>query len=125
MPIDYNDKIFRSLGSTAGGDVGTDTVFHYRQQERLVWATYHGGEVQYGTLIARVLEDDVLDMRYQHVTTSGALRTGRCRSVPQRLPDGRLHMQEQWAWTEGAAGAGNSELDEIDRRETSLVDPAC
>ena len=124
MPIDYNDKIFRSVGNTAGGDVGADTVFHYRQQGRLVWATYHGGAVRYGTLIARVLEDDVLDMRYQHVTTAGALRTGRCRTIPLRLPGGRLRLQEQWAWTEGADGTGYSEVEEIDRREMSLESSA-
>ena len=43
-----------------------------------------GGAVAFGTLIAKVLADGRLDMRYQQVTVSGAIKAGRCVSTPTR-----------------------------------------
>jgi hypothetical protein len=54
-----------------------------------------------------------LDMRYGHVGADGALRTGECRSEPERLPDGRLRLHERWRWTSGDGSAGASVVEEI------------
>ncbi len=64
MPIDYDDRVFASVSNSATGDVGAGTTFHYRQRNDIVWATYEGGSIAQGTLIARVLGDGSLDMRY-------------------------------------------------------------
>ena len=31
MPIDYDDRVFRSVSNSAAGDVDPQTTFHYRQ----------------------------------------------------------------------------------------------
>ena len=113
MIIDYHDRRFRSIANTTNGDVGDRTVFHYRQRGRVVWATYEGGAVTFGTLVASVLDDGTLDMRYQHVAEGGAIKAGRCVSTPERLPDGRLRLHEHWSWTEGGEGQGRSQVEEI------------
>ena len=113
MDIDYDGRTFRSLSNSPGGDVGGETLFRYRQRGGIVWATYEGGAVAFGTLIARVLPDGGLDMRYQHVTAEGGLKAGRCRSRPERLPDGRLRLHETWQWTEGGEGRGESRVEEV------------
>jgi hypothetical protein len=113
MHIDYNDRHFRSVASTGGGDVDGDTCFHYRQVGDVVWATYHGGGVAFGTLTAAVLPDGTLDMRYQQVSRNGTIKTGRCVSTPEVLPDGRLRLHESWRWTEGGDGAGESRIEEM------------
>ncbi len=51
--FDYEGRRFVSKSNTAGGEVDSRTVFHYRQQGEIVWATYEGGEILFGTLIAR------------------------------------------------------------------------
>ena len=124
--IDYEGRIFASVANVAGGDVGAATTFRYHQHDDVVWATYAGGAVAFGTLIARILADGCLDMRYQHVTSSGAMKTGRCRSTPTRLGDGRLRLDEQWMWTEGGAGEGTSRIEECPtpqerRRDSDLT----
>lgn len=121
--ITYADRVFASVSNAAGGDVGADTIFHYRQQHDIVWATYAGGAVTFGTLVARVLADGCLDMRYQHVTSAGEMKTGRCRSTPTVLADGRLRLDEQWQWTEGGDGAGQSVVEERlpDRESTAAA----
>ncbi|MGH9944058.1 MAG: n-acetylglutamate synthase [Pyrinomonadaceae bacterium] len=115
MPdINYHDRHFAPVNNSESGEVSGATRFHYRQRgEHLVWATYEGGEILFGTLVANVIEGGALDMRYQHVNRRGELMTGRCRSTPEVLADGRLRLHESWQWTCGDQSAGTSVLEEI------------
>ncbi|GAB3766795.1 n-acetylglutamate synthase [Spirosoma pomorum] len=109
----YDNKLFRSVTNTDNGEVSGDTLFHYHQQDQLVWAEYAGGAIVKGHLIATVLDDYSLDMRYQHVNKQNELMTGRCHSVPERLPDGRLRIHESWQWTSGDNSSGESIVEEV------------
>lgn len=113
MNINYDNRYFRSSANSNIGDVDKDTCFHYRQDGDVVWATYRGGGVRFGTLTALVRPDGRLDMRYQQVSKDGMLKTGRCLSTPEVLADGRLRLHESWRWTEGGEGAGESQIEEI------------
>ena len=113
MPIDYDDRRFASISNSATGDVGSGTLFHYRHRDDVVWGTYEGGSVAHGTLIARVLKDGALDMRYQHITVDGTIKAGRCLSQPEILVDGRIRLHERWQWTEGGTEAGESIVEEV------------
>ena len=113
MPIDYDERRFTSVSNSAAGDVGSGTLFHYRQRGDVVWGTYEGGGIAVGTLIARVSTDGSLDMRYQHVTPDGVIKTGRCLSQPEILVDGRIRLHERWQWTEGSTAAGESIVEEV------------
>jgi hypothetical protein len=111
--INYDNRRFRPVDNSAGGEVDGETLFHYRQREELVWATYEGGGIRWGTLVATVDESGNLDMRYAHVNEAGELMTGVCRSKPEVLPDGRLRLHERWRWTSGDGGEGRSVLEEV------------
>lgn len=113
MSIVYDDKRFVSVENSKSGDVSGETRFHYHQEGDLVWAEYRGGTVRFGTLVARVEDGDVLEMRYQHLTCDGELKTGRCQSRPEVLPDGRLRLHERWQWTSGDGSSGHSIVEEI------------
>jgi hypothetical protein len=113
MPIDYDDRVFASVSNSATGDVGAATTFHYHQQGDIVWATYEGGAVVMGTLIARVSKDGSLDMRYHHVTADGQIKAGTCASRPEILVDGRIRLHERWQWTEGGTETGESIVEEL------------
>ena len=54
-----------------------------------------------------------LDARYAHVNAEGGLMTGECRTTPERLPDGRLRLHEEWRWTSGDGSSGRSVVEEI------------
>ena len=110
--IRYDGRRFALVSASGDGDVDGATRFDYRQQGGVVWATYRGGGVRMGTLVATVDRDGGLDMRYSHVDASGALRSGSCRSVPEVLPDGRLRLHEVWEWADGS-GSGTSVLEEV------------
>lgn len=111
--INYDNKKFASVENSETGEVSGETVFHYRQKGDLVWAEYAGGAIVFGTLIAKVLENDCLEMSYQHLNESGDLMTGRCFSTPEILPDGRIRLFEKWQWTSGDLSAGESIIEEI------------
>ncbi|MCX6217563.1 n-acetylglutamate synthase [Spirosoma sp.] len=109
----YKNKTFRSVTNTDNGEVSSETLFHYQQQDKLVWAEYAGGSIVKGFLIAVVLPDNSLDMRYEHINTQGELMTGRCLSTPEILPDGRIRLHEQWQWTSGDQSSGESVIEEV------------
>ncbi|MEO1478042.1 MAG: n-acetylglutamate synthase [Bacteroidota bacterium] len=113
LPISYNGRQFRTVSNSPNGEVSDATRFEYRQRGDVVWATYEGGGIRFGTLVASVDDDGVLDMRYAHVNTKGDMMTGTCRSTPEVLPDGRLRLHERWQWTSGDESAGTSVVEEI------------
>jgi len=76
-------------------------------------ASYAGGDIRHGMLLARADCFGHLDMRYQHLNQNGQLLTGTCQTVPEVLPDGRLRLHETWQWTSGDFSRGESVLEEV------------
>jgi hypothetical protein len=109
----YEGRRFRSVENSSTGEVGPETVFAYRQDGDVVSATYEGGGVRSGVLIATADGGGNLDARYAHVNASGGLMTGECRTTPEVLPDGRLRLHEEWRWTSGDGSSGRSVVEEI------------
>ena len=111
--VEYGGRRFRSVENSASGEVGPETVFEYRQDGDVVSATYEGGGVRSGVLVATADGEGNLDARYAHVNASGELMTGECRTTPEVLPDGRLRLHEEWRWTSGDGSSGRSVVEEI------------
>jgi hypothetical protein len=111
--IDYNNRRFRSVENSSSGEVTSETIFHYHREGEIVWAEYSGGEIVRGQLIAKCDSDGNLDMRYQHINKQGELMTGKCRSTPEILPDGRFRLHEKWQWTSGDLTSGESIIEEV------------
>jgi hypothetical protein len=112
-PVGYDGRRFRSVENSETGEVGPETVFSYSQDGDVVSATYGGGGVRSGVLIATADGEGNLDARYAHVNASGGLMTGECRTTPERLADGRLRLHEEWRWTSGDGSSGRSLVEEI------------
>lgn len=112
-PVQYGGRRFTSAANTANGDVTGATTFDYRHEGDTVWATYSGGSVRFGTLLAKVDPTSSIDMRYQHLNEAGEFRTGECWSAPELLPDGRVRLHEYWQWTNGDRSRGQSVIEEI------------
>ncbi len=111
--IDYHDRRFVPVSNSENGEVSPEVVFHYKQDGRIITCSYSGGRIQHGQLIALVDDDGCLEMRYHQVNDRGELMTGKCRSIPESLPDGRVRLHESWQWTSGDGSAGTSVLEEL------------
>lgn len=114
--LSYHNKTLISTSNSANGEVSSSTVFHYHQSHsdpKIVWAEYTGGSIAKGFLLATIQTDYSLDARYEHVNTNGELMTGKCRSRPELLGDGRIRLHEKWKWTTGDESSGESIVEEL------------
>lgn len=111
--INYDKRVFKSVRNSETGEVSGETRFFYHQKGNVVWAEYEGGEIIFGNLIARVYEDDSLEMCYQHLNTRGEFMTGKCTSKPEILENGKVRLHEKWRWTSGDFSSGESVVEEI------------
>ena len=105
-------KVFRAVSNTANGEVDGQTVFHYSQSGDIVTARYSGGPIVQGQLLATMDDHGELDMRYHHLNREGQFKIGMCRSVPTRLPDGRIRFDEAWQWLCDDLSSGRSAIEE-------------
>src|SRR3954449_536405 len=80
---------FRPATEVSGGDVGTETVFEYVEDDGIVHARYGGGAVRLGFLVG-TRDGDVLRFRYAQVradgSTAGGRREARIRKLAARRP---------------------------------------
>ncbi len=113
MNINLDGKTFTTLSNTPNGEVNAETRFFYHQNGSTVWAEYSGGSVSGGHLLGVIREDGTLDMRYHHLSASGEVVAGTCRSVI-REEDGRVVLDESWRWFTGDQSEGRSQVVEVD-----------
>lgn len=121
MRYNLDGKTFRSVSNTSNGEVGSDTTFHYRQRDDVVTATYSGGRIVVGHLVAKRLPNGQLDMRYHHLNDKGDFMIGKSLSTPERVSDGRLKFKESWQWLTGDGSSGHSEIEEVADSGTKAV----
>ncbi|HYM06366.1 MAG TPA: DUF3291 domain-containing protein [Terriglobales bacterium] len=110
--FDLDQRLFVPAANTPNGDADRGTRFHYRQCGARIWATYSGGRVRFGGLVAVADNQGRLDMRYHHVAGE-ALRTGAAIATTERLSDGRIRLLEEWQWTNGDRSRGSSVVEEV------------
>ena len=113
-PLKYDGRLFAMRDRSELGECGRDTVFQYRQEGARVWATYEGGAVRFGSLVAVCDADGHLHGCYQHLSSKQELRIGRSVGVPELLLDSRIVIRENWRTD---AGEGRSVLEQLNQPE--------
>lgn len=109
--LNLNGKKFKSVSNSKNGEVNSDTIFKYRQDKKIVWATYQGGDILFGTLSGKI-DNNKLIFTYQHQNLKGNFKTGKCESSLEII-DGKLCLKENWEWTCKDFSKGKSTLMEI------------
>jgi len=112
-PYNLEGKKFTSVSNSPTGEVDDRTIFTYHQNDNIVWAEYEGGKILKGNLIAKVIENGKLDMRYHHINNSGEIMLGMCISEPEFLTNGKMKFKENWKWISGDQTSGYSEIIEL------------
>lgn len=110
--INYHQKVFRPISNTENGETSNETVFIYEQNGSILTSYYSGGKVITGHLIGLVDQQGNIDMRYHQINNNGELMTGKCFSVPEILPSGKIRLHETWEWTSGDYSKGKSIIEE-------------
>jgi hypothetical protein len=108
--IDYDGRRFRSAEYPSGAGA---PVAVYHQTGDLLWGEFAGGAVRRGALTGLCRDDDTIEFGYTMVLTDGSVLSGRCRSTPEALPDGRIRLHERWERFGAHADTGTSVLEEV------------
>jgi hypothetical protein len=111
--IDYHGKRFMPISNSANGETSKATIFEYQQQGKRISCLYTGGAIDYGHLLGTVADNGQIQMVYHQLNNKGELRTGKCLSTPEWMPNGKLRLHEKWEWTSDDRSSGNSVLEEI------------
>lgn len=119
----YHGMYFRSIHNSASGEVSGETIFLYRQKEHVLWATYKGGDILFGTMTGIVDNEGVITFVYQHVNRKDAIKTGRCTSRPFLSDEGILRLHESWQWTVEDEAKGESIVEQFlpEKGSTELI----
>lgn len=100
-----------AVADSGGGVATTNTTFHYAEDDGVVTATYEGGTIRRGFLVG-TRTGDSLDFRYTQLHTDGSTASGHCTTRLELLDDGRIRLNETWAW-ESRRGSGQSVAEEL------------
>ena len=106
--INYNGRHFVPKSNTENGEVDEKTIFHYFQENDILWAEYSGGDVEKGYIIGKVALNGELDFHYQHLNKDGQIRIGKCHSIPYIMENGKIELREKWQWLNGDMSCGES-----------------
>lgn len=109
--VNLNGKKFKSVSNSVNGEVSSNTFFEYRQDGNVIWATYQGGEILFGTLSGQIDKRSLI-FTYQHQNKNGDFKTGKCESNIEMKGD-KLILNEKWQWTCDDFSKGKSMLEEI------------
>lgn len=114
MEINYHNKKFKALSNSSSGEVEDTTIFRYFQEGHILWATYSGKNILFGTITGIVDQQGNLEFSYQHVNNDNQIMTGLCKSTPTILASGNIQLHETWQWTCKDRSEGTSIIEEID-----------
>ena len=98
MKHSLDGKIFQSIENSENGEVSSETIFHYHQNNKIVSADYKGGNIRKGYLLGNMFTNGNLEFTYQHKNNEGNLMLGQCISSLSGLPDGRYKYHGNWQW---------------------------
>ena len=111
--FDFNNKRFALIQNSDNGQVDTETIFNYKQEDNLVTADYFGGTIKYGKIIAE-LKSDELNMLYQCLTTDYQLKAGKAIAQISLTENGKIKLSLNWQWLTNGNDKGKSEYIEIE-----------
>ncbi|MGX1930178.1 n-acetylglutamate synthase [Flagellimonas sp. 2504JD4-2] len=111
--MNYHNKQFKVVESSANADATEETLFTYEHSGNIVTSEYKGGNIAKGHLIGLVDKNGSIDMRYHQVNIKGELMTGICHSTPKLTENGKIRLFERWQWTSGDRSSGTSILEEL------------
>jgi hypothetical protein len=95
------------------GVSSADTVFHYRVDKGMITATYQGGRIALGHVVARATGPDTIETLYHCQTIEGELMAGWSRGRLGSDKTGRTTLDFEWGWLSGGDGGGHSSYVEL------------
>ena len=112
MRFNLNNKKFKPLTNSDNGEVAETTIFHYFQEENIIWAEYSGGGILKGYLVGKMVDRELI-FNYQHINQDFEIMTGKCQSQLLINESDKIQLFEKWEWTCRDFSKGESTLMEF------------
>lgn len=105
-------KVSMRVVNTADcGEVNTETLFEFTQENSIVSARYSGGKIQLGYLVGKIVKNEV-KFRYAQIDLEGRIDGGSSTGELSRTRDGRIRLLEHFTW-DSRKGSGTNVFEEI------------
>ncbi len=106
--FNFHNKTFYLVENSENGKVNSNTLFNFYQNENIVTADYFGGTIKYGKIIATI-DNDILNMLYQCVTSENELKAGKAIAKISLTNEDKILLKLNWQWLNGNKKKGISE----------------
>jgi len=113
MNYTLDQKQFKLLHNSNNGEVSEDTIFNFSQKDHLITASYSGGSIIYGNIVATPLSANQLKLFYHCMTKEGVVKAGKAIAEITKTKENLLHLQLNWQWLEGNQKEGTSSYLEV------------
>ncbi|OLS23788.1 MAG: hypothetical protein HeimC2_25270 [Candidatus Heimdallarchaeota archaeon LC_2] len=112
MEYNFNGKKFR-ITHIEGPDteVNEKTIFHFHQENDVIWGEYSGGKVKLGRLIG-IITGNKLKHNYIQINLNNEINSGEGNSTIQQIEESKLQIVEEWEW-KSQTGKGKSVMTEL------------
>ena len=101
--------VFRAVSNSKNGHLNSETEMRFTVDDGIVVATYSGGTIVVGHVLAKRTSATELEMLYHGATRDGVQSAGTAHATFSPGSDGRLHMYLNWQWLTGDRSKGQSE----------------
>lgn len=112
MIFNLNNKRFVPSQNSHGLS-NTETVFHYFQSGEVITGHYRGGEIIEGNFVGKLISANQMELRFQCLTRSLELRSGKSRGLISAFPNNKLALAFEWAWLDQPGEGGTSNYVEL------------
>lgn len=109
--VSLDGRTLAGVENAEGGEVNEETRFHFEQDGERIYARYAGGDVVAGHLVG-TFDGRTWDVRYAQLNSENETATGHSVGTVEVLEDGRVRVEDEWAW-ESRDGGGASVLEEV------------
>ena len=104
-----NFKVVKNDGIDV--EVNTETIFHFYQNDELIYAEYNGGKVKYGEIFG-IIENETIYFYYSQENLVGEKNQGSSKDEIKMLENDKLQLIDKWEW-KSKSGQGLCILEEI------------
>ena len=112
MEYNFNNKKLRiTLIEGPDTEVNEETIFHFHQENNLIWAEYSGGKVKLGRLIG-IVDGENLKHSYVQINLNDEINSGEGNSLIKLNNEKKLQIVEEWEW-KSQEGKGKSVMTEL------------
>lgn len=112
MKINLDKTTMRVIKTAGNGVVNRDTIFHFTQVEKDVWAEYAGGKIKKGFLVGQS-DGAVFQFSYCQLQCDGVPDSGASTCTLSLAENGKIQLIENFEWKSRPGEKGQNVFMEI------------